>query len=48
MTETQKQDSDLPPGWEAVESDSKKVYYWNRKTGETTWSFPEAAGESGD
>ncbi len=35
----------LPPGWEAVQSDkNQRVYYWNRKTGATTWNFPEQAG----
>lgn len=50
MTETQalKGKWVLPPGWEAVTSESKKVYYWNKKTGETTWTFPEQEGELAD
>ena len=36
----------LPPGWEAVESDKDhRIYYWNKKTGATTWKFPEHEGE---
>lgn len=35
----------LPAGWEAVfDPASKKEYYWNNKTNETTWDRPEAAG----
>lgn len=47
MTETQAVDRKwiLPPGWEAVKSDNKRVYYWNKKTGETTWVFPEHEGK---
>lgn len=47
MMETQTPDRKwtLPPGWEAVTSDNKRVYYWNKKTGETTWNFPEQEGE---
>lgn len=36
----------LPPGWKAVESDKDhRIYYWNKKTGATTWKFPEHEGE---
>ena len=36
----------LPPGWEAVESqDNHRIYYWNKKTGATTWKFPQQEGE---
>ena len=32
--------SDLPEGWEAVESDDGRVYWWNVTTDETTWERP--------
>ena len=36
----------LPPGWVAVQSaKDNKVYYWNKKTGATTWKFPDKEGE---
>ncbi len=38
----------LPPGWEALRSEKdNKIYYWNKKTGDTTWKFPEKEGEWG-
>jgi len=30
----------LPPGWQAVRTDTNEVYYWNEKTDETTWTRP--------
>jgi hypothetical protein len=31
----------LPHGWETAEDpDSGQTYYFDRKTGETTWDFP--------
>ena len=37
----------LPPGWEAVlDQSSKRHYYWNQATNETTWTRPTGAGES--
>lgn len=36
----------LPPGWEAIRSEKDdKVYYWNKKTGATTWKFPDKEGK---
>ena len=36
----------LPPGWEAFESEKdNRVYYWNKKTGITTWNFPDKEGK---
>ena len=32
--------SDLPEGWEAVESEDGRVYWWNVTTDETTWGRP--------
>lgn len=47
IDELERQQKLLPPGWEAVQSDkNQKIYYWNKKTGATTWNFPEQAGES--
>ena len=35
----------LPPNWEAVLDDgTRRYYYWNRKTGETSWFKPTAQG----
>lgn len=35
----------LPPSWEAVPSGKdNRVYYWNKRTGATTWKFPEEEG----
>ncbi len=34
-----------PPGWEEVRiAKEGKVYYWNTKTGATSWSFPKKEG----
>lgn len=33
----------LPPGWERLHSE-QGVYYWNKRTGKTTWKFPEDEG----
>ena len=30
----------LPPGWEAVEDDSGRTYFWNARTDETRWDRP--------
>lgn len=39
-------ESALPPGWEAVMSDKdQRIYYWNKKTGDATWKFPEHEGK---
>jgi len=36
----------LPPSWEALKSEKdNRTYYWNKKTGATTWKFPEKEGE---
>lgn len=36
----------LPPGWEAIKADrNSRIYYWNKKTGATTWDFPEQEGK---
>ena len=32
----------LPPGWEAHQTGDGGTYYHNSKTGETTWSAPNA------
>ena len=40
-------DQPLPPGWEAVQKKDQRVYYWNKKTGATTWKFPEREGMCG-
>ena len=38
--------SELPPDWQIVETgDGKKPYYWNTKTGKTSWKFPTAEGK---
>jgi len=37
--------SDLPPDWQLVETDGKKPYFWNTKTGKTSWKFPAAEGK---
>lgn len=34
----------LPPGWEKVKSDQGAYYYWDKKTGKTSWRFPEEEG----
>ena len=34
----------LPPGWERLKSDQGAYYYWNKKTGKTSWKFPEEEG----
>ncbi|XP_065886432.1 uncharacterized protein [Dysidea avara] len=39
--------SDLPPDWQLVETeDGKKPYFWNTKTGKTSWKFPAAEAEA--
>ena len=44
---TERDDMMLPPGWEAVRSHTdNKIYYWNKKTGNTTWNFPKEEGNS--
>ena len=36
--------ADLPPGWEAsIDPASQKPYYYNRATGERSWTKPENA-----
>ena len=37
------QQSTLPPGWEAVEADDGRVYYWNVDTDEVSWTVPMSA-----
>ena len=34
----------LPPGWERVKSDQGAYYYWDKKSGKTSWKFPEEEG----
>ena len=36
--------SPLPPGWERVKSDQGAYYYWDKKSGKTSWKFPEEEG----
>ena len=36
--------SPLPPGWERVKSDQGAYYYWDKRTGKTSWKFPEEEG----
>merc|ERR1719321_32201 len=39
----------LPPGWEsATDPSSGKMYYFNRATGETTWTVPTSSSAGGD
>ena len=35
-------DSPLPPGWEEVEADDGRVYYWNEDSDSTTWEKPSS------
>lgn len=36
---------ELPPDWEVVTApETKKRYYWNKRTNETSWKFPHAEG----
>ena len=34
----------LPPGWERVKSEQGAYYYWDKKSGKTSWKFPEEEG----
>ena len=36
-------DSPLAPGWEEVEADDGRIYYWNEETDSTTWDKPSAS-----
>eukprot|EP00635_Sarcinochrysidales_sp_CCMP3193_P010920 CAMPEP_0118901246 /NCGR_PEP_ID=MMETSP1166-20130328/7033_1 /TAXON_ID=1104430 /ORGANISM="Chrysoreinhardia sp, Strain CCMP3193" /LENGTH=44 /DNA_ID= /DNA_START= /DNA_END= /DNA_ORIENTATION= len=33
-------DKNLPPNWEAFQTDDGEWYYYNSKTEETTWDKP--------
>jgi hypothetical protein len=39
--------SPLPPGWERVKTDQGAYYYWDKKSGKTSWKFPEEEGMCG-
>lgn len=41
-------DSPLAPGWEEVEADDGRVYYWNEETDSTTWDKPSSRRGSMD
>lgn len=34
-------DQNLPPDWEAFQTDDGEWYFYNAKTEETTWDKPE-------
>jgi len=38
---------ELPPDWEIVQTpEAKKPYYWNKRTNQTSWKFPQAEGKN--
>ena len=41
-------DSPLAPGWEEVEAEDGRVYYWNEDTDSTTWEKPSSRRGSMD
>lgn len=41
-------DSPLAPGWEEVEAEDGRVYYWNEDTDSTTWEKPASRRGSMD
>ena len=34
----------LPPGWAKVKSEQGAYYYWDKRSGKTSWRFPEEEG----
>ena len=45
---SERDDSPLDPGWEEVEAEDGRVYYWNEDTDSTTWEKPASRRGSMD